>query len=288
MEALRLKLRKAEEAMGFDVVGSDDESASPPPCGIADPAEVGQAVSAEDLLPLAFLLPRYESRTGHSDDQSGHRRHHDHHRRAFAWLEGLPVHHGLLGRRSGRCKRLNGLEVVEYRHVFFEVESLKGEGRDVLDPVHAEEFELVALEGEKPIVCEGVRATWNGVWEERIDLRVALGLDHRGVKGKEGVGREREAAETWPFHCKYDSRRLCRVHERILGWVTDNDEVAPVTDLAWLHPGSAAVVINVLEDLKDAFRLDLHEHLYRALSAVLLIWHVEVVMQTSPVFVGKD
>lgn len=161
MEALRLKLRKAEEAMGFDVVGSEDESASPPPCGIADPAEVGQAVSADqDLLPFAFLLPRYESRAGHPDGQSGHRRHHDHRRPAYAWLAGLPGHHGLLGRRSGRCKRLNGLEVaVEYRYVFFEAESLKGEGRDVLDPSHVEEFELVALEGEKAIACEGDRAT---------------------------------------------------------------------------------------------------------------------------------
>lgn len=125
-------------------------------------------------------------------------------------------------------------------------------------------------------------------WEERIDLRVVLALDHRGVVGKEGVGREREAAETWPYHCKYDSRQFCRVHERLKGWVTDTGEVALVTDLAWVHPASAAVVINVLEDLKDAFRLDLHEHLYRVLSAVLLIWHVEVVMRTSPVFAGKD
>lgn len=48
---------------------------------------------------------------------------------------------------------------MEYRYVFFEAESLKGEGRDVLDPSHVEEFELVALEGEKAIACEGDRAT---------------------------------------------------------------------------------------------------------------------------------
>lgn len=42
---------------------------------------------------------------------------------------------------------MNGLEVVvEYRHVIFEVESLEGEGRDVFDPVHVEEFKLAVLE----------------------------------------------------------------------------------------------------------------------------------------------
>lgn len=103
--------------------------------------------------------------------------------------------------------------MVEYHHAFFEVMSLREEGRGALHLVGVEGFEPVALQEVKAIVCEMALVTWSGFWEG-IGLRVALGRDHRGeVEETKDAGHEQRVVETYLFHYTRDLLQPCRGHE---------------------------------------------------------------------------